>query len=583
MHTVHPALAVRRLEVRCLVPQGHPQPERVRDRVAALARSALPGALRDALAPLLAGRDGLWVVRRLEVELAMDVDADGDALARRWAAALSRALLDAWGDADADTVQHFADRADHLARHLDALAAGGGESWCFAAFDGLRLLPTPARLRSVIAAEPAEALRALGRLAPESFERLVEALGRVEAARVLQVLCAVEPTAPADPPAARQAAQAVLLALERGAVVAVPAGADAPDTLRLFVAAHRADPRAGGAALREACEAALAWRVHSADARRRRPVAAATVEASLRAAGFDAACRARLRALLPAPAAVAPAGPHAPRPTRLYTRHGGALLLLPSLAAWPLDALCASLPNAGDAGAAAVLRWLVLGTALGDGAPPSVFDDPVLRLLCRLPDDWSDAAARRWQRALSQDACERLQRAFTAWSLARSDASTAPPAIFDTRGPGGPVRIVLDPQRGRWLQVARRAAGDAPPAAEPAAPAGDHAEPGDDYDALVSAARCIATGRQRRLLALLARGLLHDFAWRLPGFAQASVRHLRRNFLAIDAELEFGAERCIARLGHAPLDVLLSITGAKRRDVRLPWWGDRTLALYPAE
>jgi hypothetical protein len=76
----------------------------------------------------------------------------------------------------------------------------------------------------------------------------------------------------------------------------------------------------------------------------------------------------------------------------------------------------------------------------------------------------------------------------------------------------------------------------------------------------------------------LAAALLEEFALRIPGLAGASPAYLRRNVLALPATVERRGERCVARLGRAPLDILLVLAGAKSGRIALP--GAAVLELF---
>jgi len=67
-----------------------------------------------------------------------------------------------------------------------------------------------------------------------------------------------------------------------------------------------------------------------------------------------------------------------------------------------------------------------------------------------------------------------------------------------------------------------------------------------------------------RLLGRAARAVIGELGRRLPGKASASPAYLWRNVLDVDAWATFGERNVVAELGHAPLSVLLSMTGLDR-------------------
>ena len=112
------------------------------------ALAAIGHDLGAALAPLAgAERDGLWLVRRIELELTVDAGAEPALLRRALARTLARAIARRL-DRAADGVLFFPDRIGYLARFLADLAAGDAwRLWYYEAFAGLRVLPVAAALR----------------------------------------------------------------------------------------------------------------------------------------------------------------------------------------------------------------------------------------------------------------------------------------------------------------------------------------------------------------------------------------------------------------------------------------------------
>jgi hypothetical protein len=94
-------LEIRRVVPSYLVAADHPAPDAVGERLDA----ALGGVGRElgaALAPLAAGdADGIWLLRQVELDLALDVVLPAERLTRNWAHGLASAIarkLDAAAD-----------------------------------------------------------------------------------------------------------------------------------------------------------------------------------------------------------------------------------------------------------------------------------------------------------------------------------------------------------------------------------------------------------------------------------------------------------------------------------------------------
>jgi hypothetical protein len=184
-------LRVRRLHADVSVPMGHPAPERARADVAGEVATRVPRALGAALARVLRPDDGgVWVIRRLDVDVHLGRRGDPDALAGRWAHALAaalRAVMD--GEGDPANVVRFRSAAEELASYIgDRLDGDGGPRWHHRGFDGLRMLPQSAALRTVLERDRAKAVAALARLGPVARRRLVAALSEPDAERVFALL-----------------------------------------------------------------------------------------------------------------------------------------------------------------------------------------------------------------------------------------------------------------------------------------------------------------------------------------------------------------------------------------------------------
>jgi hypothetical protein len=58
---------------------------------------------------------------------------------------------------------------------------------------------------------------------------------------------------------------------------------------------------------------------------------------------------------------------------------------------------------------------------------------------------------------------------------------------------------------------------------------------------------------------------------------------LSRNFFDFAATLEEEPARRIVRLGHAPLHLVLDMTGMNRQSYRLSWLDERPFAVFNSE
>jgi hypothetical protein len=386
---------IGRLAARYVVARGHPDPAALAARLDAAAHR-LPGHIAAAAAPHASETaDAVWLLRRLEVDVALDAAADPDALAAAWGRAIAGAT---WRrlDAGADGVVMFPDRAAYLASFLRDVAGGDASSlWYYGAFDGLRALPIAATLRTALLADADQGRRALLLLTPWEAAGVLAALGANEARRVLDGLAGAGQDSLPDP-------LAILAAWQEA-----PGFGVCPDRLALAcwlaILRHAGDSGVGSAGLSRAL--AELWLTLLRGA--------AGVAASLCSGDLPALCRAvgpagaeRLAPLLQLSEAFrhrlasAPDSADANSASAARdTPFGGLFLLLPHLAEPPLDAL-----DRLEAPAPSLLRFLVLASCAGEEAAMAVFLDQVWRDLFAVPGGFLLRDLAAWSATLPDDA-----------------------------------------------------------------------------------------------------------------------------------------------------------------------------------
>jgi len=634
-------LRARRIRQRVLVARSHPNPERVRLQMHGALSTHLPDALDAAFAQAGAlDEDVVWRIRRLALHVTVNAKWDDRQLARAWAVQLARAVRRAIEKGgDGVTVVRFAGRAAYLASFVREVADGTAWTrWWFDSFAGLKLLSRSATLRTALAREPALGIRAFAGMSAAEAGFVVTHLSSVDARTVLDALAPALLDGDAD--------DAATMLLDAHRRLGRPSVRDDEDRWVLKVVAEslrgaiRRIPRSSvelaraiarlarvvesGAArmtivrrlLREGNSAALRLVIGSDDAERVAPLARLSRE------HVDAIVEALAEPLLKTE-------------TRDHQRTGqvdwmpiaAPLLLAPIVAALPLDEITRGWPAVGSsddpsmrrASPAALVRLFILATACGGERAVRVLADPTTRLLAGVGSAVSTGELRAWLDSLRVAHAARLEWTLGDWRIAERIVG------MDTwllARPPGTGAVLLDCSRGHWLAV-RDAERDATSSlrhwlhrpsvsvrserdlAELAAERAteEQADSGDRSDARDAIAATLARvdrvgaevewlklpasiGAPRAFelaLAVAAQGVLRDFAWRLPGFARASLPHLWTNFLAIDAHVEHEARRIAAVLGKPPLAPVMSMTGMMRATYRLAWFGERAIALFPTE
>jgi hypothetical protein len=193
-------VSVGTLSATYLVPADAADENAVRLRLDGVGRR-LDRTLAAPLRRLAAAREGeVWLVRRLDADVELDLAADDETLARAWADGVAAALaarLGARRPAPAggteqvdDGIVCFADRAEQLAAFVADLAGGRAWSrWWHAEFDGLRPLPVAAAIEAALVREPEPGRTALARLSrARKLAPVAAALGARAAGRVADAL-----------------------------------------------------------------------------------------------------------------------------------------------------------------------------------------------------------------------------------------------------------------------------------------------------------------------------------------------------------------------------------------------------------
>jgi len=547
---------------------------------------------------------GLVFIDRLSFDCVLNAAWDDDQLGKCLARDFIHALK---AQADGRLARRFADRAEFVAGFLIALAEGSADrQWWFDEFDGLRLLPLSAALRTVVVNEGEVGWEALVRLTSDAAQRVLRALTPGDAERLLDGLT----TGRAD--------ASVGLDLLRAAVASPLAqsfAAPVQRALGALVALERTAPGTAGRAARLALSRLEAlYRAARAGALSR-TLAAGLPPASMlmqccTAAGIEpvaptpwpdsevAVLIDELRSLSP-PAAIAETSMADAVPE--LSPWGGAWLLLAQLARlgwwerWRASLLAELGNDAARADSlAATLVLAVVARALAGEQHAAVGDDLTLRRALGLPSP-ATRTALGVARGSKAAALVRAQVRVRGTSVAPApvpDFGTSPPIYASTAlGAGRQRRIALievfrgtvvglyrPPSAPRGIAAALPADAlliSAPDAQDPTAAQAEIRSLLSwwrAHDPLLSPRTHL-----ERELHLSALNLLRELSSRLPGCGDASAAYLRRECLTMPAGVSIGPTRIEVGVGRPPLDVLLTLAGVKRSSTVLP--DGRTLVI----
>jgi hypothetical protein len=572
-------LTVGRLSIEARMPRDQPIPPGIGIRLEAMAREELQPSLADALQLLCPESDpAVWVIRRLDLELLVDVGWNRDRMAGRWAREFAQSLTRILHGPVDGNVLRFPDRASYLAQFLRDLAGDRAWGrWYYGPFRGLSSLPRSAAIREALAREPAIAEPALLALAAQHGAReLRHALTIADAAKILELIrgkdSSAEPTA-----------ESIEAAIEAAPEV-LPAAADelrSKAALVLQLALRQSRPALPRPVVTAAVEALLDLieslrEVNDLEARLDSILAEpAKHEAPAKIAISTALKKAESRARLIELARTGPAKIEAMRSEGhcLPTAFAGLFLLWRSVVVLGFESFFA-----GDAMRRSLLAAKLVGMA--------ALEDPAVQLLTGAEKTPSHGDLLR---SLRETAAQDL------WACLPSATSE-----------GDCLRLEEIPwPDGRRLLLLRNAAGDnwlwgaiVAPDRVAESTAEGFAVVADRHPGLAPAAAGGYLERIRPILpdlahlalpplqgesieaadelpwSLMAHAVYRDFSRRLPGFAWSSIGHLHRNFIAGEGEIRIdvrGDRRVItATLPAAPLQLVLRMTGLSGSRFSLP-------------
>jgi len=129
--------------------------------------------------------ESIWLIRRLNVSLGVDLSWKKAELVDRWAHRLTLSLLKIMqSDIDNQSVFHYRSRAEYMAAFMTDVACGSAwNKWQYASFSGLAALSSSAVVRSLLATETSAALTALAMLTPCTLRRVIGTLFSHDAAQ----------------------------------------------------------------------------------------------------------------------------------------------------------------------------------------------------------------------------------------------------------------------------------------------------------------------------------------------------------------------------------------------------------------
>lgn len=451
------------------VSREHPAPEEVQGRLDAAAIHDLKPILESALTPLFNGSDsGVWLIRRLELEMAVNAAWERDQIARTWARQIAQEISLTMRDGgDGVNVLWFPDRVAFLARFLVDVEAGiAWGKWQYYSYEGLKALPVSATLRSALLDSPEQGQAALLQLDRGERKGVLKALTRQDASRVLAGIAEASPAS--DEMLCFQSAWAAWEGLEWGEL---SAGDEPYHALELFLAALLESGKPGGLALRAAALALL--RLARLIVRKEVPDSVALLNALMRRdmailyalAGSDAetlfpltrcptewvkgvgqALKERAGFAEAERNAASSAGPR-------YTPYGGAFVLLPFLNSLPLAEAVKGWIDTEYAAAISLARFLILMKCLGNPRAYNTFYDPVLRDIMGIVPEVSLTLVADWQKQIREPQIRQFENVLAQPQVDTDGQGTPFYILAEGFARGGRIAVLLGGERGKWRLI----------------------------------------------------------------------------------------------------------------------------------
>jgi hypothetical protein len=440
--------------------------------MADVAEQNLAPALRSILEHGFAASDpSLCFIKRLDMTIDINAGWESEQLARCFAARAVQHLYTEIGDAGYNSnVVRFKNPAEYLASFLSDLARGQAwTKWYYNLFDGVRVLPLSAAIRTVLENHAAHALSALHTLDGQGLRQLLTSLTRADCERIVESLAGA--TSTADQAAAYHAVSEALQGLSYAELKRLSAECG---TLWLYIETTRRDLSLSNRVVGEAAYVMCQCMQHVDDASARdrdrllhtlKTGDLSKVDATViaKAAGWlvpllsrPEAWRTEFVDLLVHEGRSPAQGQRGSGEPIRRTPFGGSFFLLPMFAELPLDA---HLPNTCDIDGVAieaVLRLLILAKVYGGQEAVAVARDPVVQELCGIPlGAVSRSLFVECQRRLPVPDLERMARQVVQQGF-NIDKETEPLWVLTTTTTkDGAVTLLLDAERRTWQWVVR--------------------------------------------------------------------------------------------------------------------------------
>lgn len=599
------SVIVNKLSVDCQLSGALTDADQHEKRLVKIARNELKDALQECLQPLRSSDDKIVLIRRLEMDLDVDLLVGVQDIAQAWAMTITTRLVRALVAQNAAGTVVFADAAHFLRCLLVDMARGrASQLWYYRhRFSGLRALPTSAALRTALLNKPEEGVAAITGISSQDWLEVCSAIINEDAQRLLTGMFPKAQRFQLSVTQAKAFSQTVVgeytlahalhaspatqcllitgLALTQGQAMSLSKEGVAKESLaaaaELFCALLQ---------LQYQRPREFQWILPLLTRNQPLPQKAKLQD------WFSAHEIAQLTPLLEAghevvevlaqPLQNANESVAKPPATKLdgngFTWFGNSLLLLPSINRLPLQ-FVASWPTFNDQSPVLLVRWLVLCLCQSADKFFSAMQDPMLSRLCGISRIPTVIGLAEW---LSQQINTQVANALLDDLASFNQANDPSTETLQWQWQRGKqikrVTLRRETRKGCWLNLSY--ADDVSAALTVSNSSSEQAK--EDLQNLWLQDRLGFNDAARTGLALLAQTTLASFAYRLPGFSHSSLSYLWRNFLCMSATLVTHERHIGAHLSRVPMSVILNMAGVNRGTAELPGFNWRPIRMMEA-
>lgn len=580
------SLQIHRLNIQYILDESTTSATEEKKRLDRMATEQLARTLGQSLSPLFSRKPGLVLFDKLECELTFDSTHSNRAIVEAWTSEITRVLSRYLQDDTCQAMVYYDTFEDLLSAFLiDLIKGQAWNNWAYRTFDGLKMLPLSAALRTAILDNQDVGMKVLLAMNQTEQRMVVRALGKVESHRVLSTLASNNSDVGVN---LDKVARQILSVLDNDLLISNETSAS---SLYLFLqvnATHRMNCKIQARLIREIVQLKTSLAdsafYHSVNKNDKLAIEKIINTETEIIAGLSPATRNIIINILSknhedivCDTTIDTMNGDAGRCLTLF---GGAILLIRFIAELPIN----KFPGITDDDAIC-LRMIILAKAMGNERFIDVFNNPVLRELLAVPPTLTVRAATDWAANQPQDRWQDWMHMLADWRRGQWPAKEDKQVLCNRFG----IQHLLSERvKGAWLYSV--SATNISELNKLNVPASDNKVPVDSRMLRRSLADfhylripLIASMNENidMALSVMSQSVMRDFSFCLSGFSDSSLSFLYDNFLAFSAQMEKVENGYHVHLGRPSLNVILNMTSLQREQVSLPWHSSLSLSLFP--